>query len=239
MENNWGTFDETPSDTQAEEVTEASVPAVKELESLIPFGNSHYVKEADQKDSDEVRQDVYIPQENNANYFGQSNEFWLNILMRDNLDINIHFEFDYNENLVENELMPNQAKFNLEDKILKKGSSKAKQVKGRPGYGEGKEHQKLANDPHFNSPAEECYVFKQLRNPNKKNLCLLGQYFNKDFSQYFSKDNQEIRKFSRNENRSKKIGYWFFEDLLRNENTKQIVFPWIKNKIQEINLNDN
>lgn len=249
---NWGCFDEFSSD-QAEETTQSKKPIEKErhLEDVLPFKSAEYENKSDFQTPDSQVLDVQAEQ---PNYYGQSEEFWEYIFDKNSPDINLRITLCLDTPLIgeqptlaqvkdpgkEPEKDPGKnpednASFNLSSINNPRIKVKYKPPKGRPGYGSGHEAQKLSKDPHNNTAIDECYLYKNLRDPSHANVKKLGEWYNDDFSKYFLSPELGFSKFSRNQFRKKNIAFWFFEELLQNGKTNPIILPWLNEKIMKLN----
>lgn len=253
--NNWGSFDEFSND-KAEESAQSKKPVEQErsLEDLVPFKSSVY--EENKSYFQPIDSQALDSQAKQVNYYGQSEDFWIDIIEKNSPDINLRITFKLDLPLIDEQLTLTQVKdpekdpekdldkdfntsMNLQNKSLPRTKVKFKPPKGRPGYGLGLEAQKLNKDPHNNQAIKGCYLYNNLRNPTHTNVKKLGEWYNDDFSSYFSTPELGFSEFSRNPKRKMCIAFWFFEELLKDERTNPIILPWLETKIIKLNSINN
>lgn len=221
MESDWGCFDDCQSNPSFDESADnRKSTRVKLLEEVIPFNVQCEIQKL--KESQQVEQPA-------LNYYGDSEDFWINAIESSNPDIDLHTKFLLD--LKEEDLKRIRSEPKLPDKKSPESKEKAvcQQKKGRLNYGRGKEHEKLKDHPNYNRPYDKCYVFIKLRLKTHDSVKLLGKWYNDDF-----KNETGFVKFSRPEKRKVNIAFWFFQQLLENKKPKKLM-SWIDNKIQKLN----
>ena len=67
-----------------------------------------------------------------------------------------------------------------------------------------------------------------------KDIKELGKWYDIDFKKYFKDENSDFVAFSREAYRKKNIGFWFFQRIIDNEKTKNIILPWINIQVQKL-----